>query len=78
MRRAPRYDADITISASLGEIQWWHYQGRPISYRYNPVKAIIQRALDRLDDDHCLEAYATELEKRNIPAANVIWSYLAA
>jgi len=48
----------------LGEIQWLEYGGAKISFK-SPLKAILQRGLDKAQPHHCLKAYRYELEKRN-------------
>jgi hypothetical protein len=58
------YNADVSISAMLGEVQWIKYSGQQIPWS-NPLKAVLQRALDKTQKHHCLRAYRYEMERRN-------------
>lgn len=57
------YNADVSISAALGEVQWTKYDGDNIAY-VRPLQAYLQRALDKTQEHHCLKAYMYEMEKR--------------
>lgn len=59
-------NADIVVSAYLGEIQWLEYAGSSIPTSRSPFKHWLQTHLDRLERHHCLRAYRKELEFRNI------------
>jgi len=58
------YNADTSVSAALGEIQWLEYGGANIPFT-SPLKAVLQRGLDKAKPYHCLKSYRYELEKRN-------------
>jgi len=57
------YDADCTVSAALGEIMVKKYNGGNIPYGKNPFHAWLQRHLDRVEKDHCIDAYNKELNR---------------
>ncbi len=69
------YDADVSISAALGEIQWTQYQGQNIGWKL-PLKAIIQRWLEKAEKDHCLKAYLYELRKRSLAGTKELAEFL--
>ncbi len=58
-------DPDWTVSGALGERQWRSWGGGNIPWR-RPLKALLQRSLDRMDRKHCLKAYRTELLERGL------------
>ena len=64
------YDADTSISSALGEVQWLEYQGNNIGWRH-PLKALLQRSLDEIQENHCLKAYIFDLRQRNLSYINV-------
>ena len=57
------YNADVSVSAMLGEVQWTEYNGRNIGW-ISPVKASLQRLLDKTQKHHCLRSYKYELFNR--------------
>ena len=64
------YDADISISAAIGEIQWTEYQGKNIGWKH-PLKAMLQRSLNKIQEDHCLKAYIFNRGQRNLISPEV-------
>lgn len=60
------YNADTVVSAAIGEIMWLRYRGASIPYGRMPVKALLQRALDKIEKQHCLKSYRNELVGRRM------------
>jgi len=66
------YNSDWTVSAMLGEKQIKLYGGGNIPWS-RPLDALLQRALDKIQKDHCKRSYYSEVERARMTAQEVLY-----